>query len=150
MLIRSVKLLSFNMNDRPGMARHILITGIMPDPPKNAHFTFNMLASFKTVEVANPDVLTVDGWGDASFYTYLLLKEGVDHKTFSNKISQFYGKYIGDRFDIWRNIYYYKLQPLGDIHLHSNLQYEIARYRQCHPSLYFFNNSYFYFVACRY
>lgn len=98
----------------------------MPDPPVNSHFTFTMLVSFKTVEVAKPDVLTVDGWGDSSFYTYLLLKEGVDYKTFSGKISQFYGKYVGERFDQWRKNYFYKLQPLGDIHLKSHLQYEMA------------------------
>src|SRR4029078_10500871 len=92
----------------------------------NAHFTFTMLASFKTIEVANPDVLTTDGWGDASFYTYLLLKKGVDQKVFSNKISQFYGKHIGEMFAIWKPIYFYRLQPLSEIHLHSNLQYEIA------------------------
>jgi putative ABC transport system permease protein len=60
------------------------------------------------------------------FYTYLLLKKGVDYKTFSNKITHFYGKYIGDRVNIWKPIYSYKLQPLSDIHLRSNLQYEIA------------------------
>jgi len=120
------KILIIYMNDSTGRGASYTIKGVMPDPPKNAHFTFTMLASFKTVEVANPDVLTVDGWGDASFYTYLLLKKGVDHKTLSNKISQFYGKYIGDRFDIWRKIYSYKLQPLSDIHLRSSLQYEIA------------------------
>ena len=114
------------MNDSTGKGAHYKVTGLMPDPPKNAHFTFNMLASFKTVEVANPDILTVDGWGDASYYTYLLLKKGVDQKAFSNKISQFYAKYIGDRFEIWRSIYFYKLQPLSDIHLRSNLQYELA------------------------
>src|SRR5678809_1208431 len=114
------------MNDSTGRGALYTVTGLMPDPPKNAHFTFNMLASFKTVEVANPDVLTVDGWGDASYYTYLLLKKGVDQKAFSNKISQFYAKYIGDRFETWRPIYFYKLQPLSDIHLRSNLQYELA------------------------
>jgi putative ABC transport system permease protein len=118
--------LLLNMYDSTGYGAQYKITGIMPDPPKNAHFTFNMLASFKTVEVVNPDVLTVDGWGDASFYTYLLLKKGVDYKAFSGKISQFYGKYIGDLFNIWRSIYIYKLQPLSDIHLRSNLQNEIA------------------------
>ena len=35
-------------------------------------------------------------------------------------------KYIGDRFETWRPIYFYKLQPLSDIHLRSNLQYELA------------------------
>ncbi|HJS54827.1 MAG TPA: ABC transporter permease [Chitinophagaceae bacterium] len=118
--------LAINMLDSTGLGAQYKVTGIMPDAPKNSHFTFNMLASFKTVEVANPDVLTVDGWGDASFYTYLLLKKGVDHKKVSEKITQFYGKYIGERFDVWRKIYFYKLQPLADIHLKSHLQYEIA------------------------
>jgi putative ABC transport system permease protein len=118
--------LLINMYDSSGYGALYKITGIMPDPPKNAHFTFNMLASFKTVETADPDVLTTDGWGDASFYTYLLLRQGVDHKAFSTKISQFYAKYVGDMYPVWRNIYSYRLQPLGDIHLRSNLQYEIA------------------------
>jgi putative ABC transport system permease protein len=118
--------LMLNMYDSTGYGAAYKITGVMPDPPKNAHFTFNMLASFKTIEVADPDVLTVDGWGDGSYYTYLLLKKGVDHKAFSAKITHFYEKYIGDLFNIWRSIYFYKLQPLSDIHLRSNLQYEIA------------------------
>ncbi|HVE62068.1 MAG TPA: ABC transporter permease [Chitinophagaceae bacterium] len=118
--------LMLNMYDSTGYGAAYTITGIMPDPPRNAHFTFNMLASFKTIEVALPDVLTVDGWGDNSFYTYLLLKEGVDRTAFSAKISQFYGKYIGELYNIWKSIYFYKLQPLSDIHLDSNLQYEIA------------------------
>lgn len=118
--------LLINMYDSNGYGALYKITGVMPDPPKNAHFTFNMLASFKTVETIDPDVLTTDGWGDASFYTYLLLKKGVDDKAFSAKISQFYAKYVGDMYPVWRNIYSYKVQPLGDIHLRSNLQYEIA------------------------
>ncbi|HMK25920.1 MAG TPA: ABC transporter permease [Chitinophagaceae bacterium] len=120
------QILIIYMCDSTGRGAPYTITGIMSDPPGNAHFTFNMLASFKTVEVANPDVLTIDGWGDASFYTYLLLKKGVDVKTFSNKISQFYATHIGDRLNIWRSIYFYKLQPLRDIHLRSHLQYELA------------------------
>jgi putative ABC transport system permease protein len=118
--------LMMNMYDSTGYGASYKVTGIMPDPPKNAHFIFNMLASFKTIEIANPDVLTVDGWGDNSFYTYLLLKKEVDTKAFSAKISQFYGKYIGDLFNIWKSIYSYKLQPLSDIHLRSNLQHEMA------------------------
>jgi len=114
------------MQDSSGRGAPYRVTGIMPDPPGNAHFDFTMLASFKTVETVNPAILTADGWGDASFYTYLLLKEGVDYKKFSNKIAQFYEKYIGDLFETWRSIYSYKLQPLRDIHLRSHLQYEIG------------------------
>ena len=118
--------LLINMYDSTGYGALYKITGIMPDPPKNAHFTFSMLASFKTVETIDPDVLTIDGWGDASFYTYLLLRKGVDQNSFSAKISLFYAKYVGDMYPVWRNIYSYKVQPLGDIHLRSSLQYEIA------------------------
>ncbi len=118
--------LMLNMYDSTGYGAAYKITGIMSDPPKNAHFTFSMLASFKTIEITHPDILTTDGWGDAGFYTYVLLKKGVDYKSFSKKITQFYGKYIGDLFNIWRSIYFYRLQPLSDIHLRSNLQDEIA------------------------
>ncbi|MFN2440691.1 MAG: ABC transporter permease, partial [Chitinophagaceae bacterium] len=64
--------------------------------------------------------------GDNSFYTYLLLRKGVDPHTFSAKITQFYERYIGELYNIWKSIYFYRLQPLEDIHLRSNLQYEIA------------------------
>jgi putative ABC transport system permease protein len=118
--------LTLFMHDSTNRGSDYKVTGVMPDPPQNAHFTFNMLVSFKTIEVAHPDVLTVDGWGDASYYTYLLLRKGVDQKTFSSKISQFYAKYIGDRYNAWRAIYSYSTQPLGDIHLRSHLQNEIT------------------------
>ncbi|HEY0067053.1 MAG TPA: ABC transporter permease, partial [Flavisolibacter sp.] len=118
--------LLLNMYDTTGYAAAYTVTGVLPDPPQNAHFTFTMLASFKTIEVARPEMLTIDGWGDASIYTYLLLKEGVDHKTFSKKIGQFYSKYVGELASIWQPIYSYQLQPLSDIHLRSGLEHEIA------------------------
>src|SRR4028118_966955 len=81
------------MYDSTGYGALYKVTGLMQDPPKNAHFTFSMLASFKTVEVTHPDVLTADGWGDANFYTYVLLKKGIDYRAFSNKITHFYKGY---------------------------------------------------------
>lgn len=119
------KSLTIFMNDN-GNGAPYKITGVMPDPPSNAHFTFNILASFKTNEVARPDILTTEGWSNARFYTYILLKKDVDYKTFSKKISRFYQKYVHDLSLNGKSIYSYQLQPLGDIHLHSNLQREIA------------------------
>ncbi|MFL5738904.1 MAG: ABC transporter permease [Flavisolibacter sp.] len=118
--------LLLNMYDTTGYGAYYTVTGIMPDPPTNAHFTFKMLASFKTIELARPDALSVDGWGDGSYYTYLLLKEGVDYKVFSQKMAHFYEKYIGDLTQIWKPIYSYHLQPLSDIHLRSELENEIT------------------------
>jgi len=118
------KSLTIYMNDR-GNGASYKITGVMPDPPSNSHFMFSMLASFKTVEAANPGLLTADGWSNTRFYTYVLLKNGADYKTLSKKMSRFYEKYAGDLKD-WKPIHSYQLQPLGDIHLRSNLQREIA------------------------
>ncbi|MBV9987295.1 MAG: ABC transporter permease [Chitinophagaceae bacterium] len=114
------------MYDSTGAGANYRITGIMPDPPKNAHFNFSMIASFKTAEVHDPSLLTIDGWGDSRFYTYLLLKPGVDQKKFSTRISRFYAKYVGERYNLWKDIYSYSAQPLKDIHLRSHLDYEIA------------------------
>ena len=117
--------LKFFMYDSTNTGALYKVTGVMPDPPKNAHFTFTMLASFKTIEVTHPDILTTDGWGDGSYYTYVLLKPGVNANTFSKKIAHFYSKYVGELAKIWEPIYSYQLQPLADIHLRSNLKYEI-------------------------
>ena len=43
------KTLIIYMNDSTGRGATYTVTGIMPDPPKNAHFTFSILGSFKTV-----------------------------------------------------------------------------------------------------
>ena len=118
--------LTIFMLDRDGRGAQYTVTGIMPDQKENSHVQFQLLASFNTIEVVNPDALTVDGWGDASYYTYLLLKEGVDIEVFSKKITWFYEKYVGDLFKIWQPIYTYSLQPLTDIHLRSDLLFEIG------------------------
>ena len=63
--------LLINMYDSSGYGALYKITGIMPDPPKNAHFTFNMLASFKTVETVIPMCLQqMDGETPAFIHTY--------------------------------------------------------------------------------
>jgi ABC-type antimicrobial peptide transport system permease subunit len=118
--------LTIYMYDREGNGASYTVTGITPDPPKNAHFSFNLIASFKTIEVANPDVLSAEGWGDNDFYTYLLLKKGVVYETFSAKIEKLTAKNPGEKSANLRSTYSYQLQPLSDIHLFSHLKDEIA------------------------
>ncbi len=113
------------MNDTTGSGAAYTITGVMPDPPRNAHFTFTMLASMRTVEIANPSVLTAEGWNDTSFYTYVLLKEGTDYRAFSDKIARLHEKYRGKTPGSGRE-YTYALQPLRDIYLRSDVRNEIA------------------------
>ncbi len=119
------QVLTIYMFDSTSRGADYKVTGITSDPPRNAHFTFSILSSFKTIETARPAVLTLEGWSDDSFYTYLLLKKSVDTPSFSRKIAQFYAKHVGDLARVWRPIYSYQLQPLRDIHLRSNLEHEI-------------------------
>jgi len=108
--------------DSTGRGANYTVTGVTPDPPKNSHFTFSMLGSFKTVEANKPKIQTAEGWRDMEYYTYLLLKKDVDYQAFAAKTKQFYEKQTGDH----KEPYLTDLQPLGDIHLRSSLDDEIG------------------------
>ena len=113
------------MYDSTGRGANYNVTGITPDPPTNAHFTFSMLGSFKTVEASRPAIRTIEGWTDRNYYTYLLLREGTDVNALSVKVARFYARHIGDLSKSWRSVYSFRLQPLSDIHLRSHLNQEL-------------------------
>jgi putative ABC transport system permease protein len=101
------------------------ITGVMPDPPSNAHFSFNFLASFKTLEHSEPTSRTAEGWGNNGYYTYLLLKNKNDINALQSKLPAFAERHIGEKMKEWKMKYDFILQPLTSIHLNSNRRYEI-------------------------
>ncbi len=93
------------------------ITGIMEDTPANSHLKFNALISFTTfIQINDPS----KEWGWNDFYTYIKLNSGVDYTLLESKLGSFILKYKGkdskDRMS---------LQPIEDIHLHSNVAYEL-------------------------
>jgi putative ABC transport system permease protein len=118
--------LTIYMYDSTGRGATYKVTGITPDPPQNAHFTFSILGSFKTIEITRPELLTASGWNDNRYYTYLLLKPGIDYKAFADKIAQLYAKHLGKQLATLRSTFSYKLQALRDIHLRSQVDNEIA------------------------
>ncbi|NUO82443.1 ABC transporter permease, partial [candidate division KSB1 bacterium] len=120
------KTMTLYLLDPSGNGAPYKITGVMPNPPRNAHFTFNMLGSFNTFETANPQARTSEWryfWN--GFYTYVLLKEGVDPKAFERKLPDYAERYLGEKMRELKMFYIFALQPLADIHLHSRLRYEI-------------------------
>lgn len=120
------KIMSLYLYDPEGNGAPYKVTGVMPDPPKNAHFTFNMLGSFNTFYAANPDVRTWEWyWFNNGYYTYVLLKEGADPKAFERKLPGYAERYLGEKMRALKMFYTFSLQPLADIHLHSHLRYEI-------------------------
>lgn len=118
--------LTIFMYDSTGRGANYTVTGLTPDPPRNAHFTFTMLASFRTAEVARPNLFGDEGWTDLNFYTYLLLRNQVDLSSFSGKVAQFYATYRGRPANTEQADLLLNLQPLSEIHLRSRLAQEIG------------------------
>lgn len=123
------KIMTLTLYDSTGRGIPYKVTGVMPDAPKNAHFTFNFLVSFETlIAFDRRTYLTDNAWGDNSYYTYVMLTKGADYKAFEAKFPQFYEKHLkplsvkyGGKWGAD-----YSLQPLTDIYLKSHLRYEIS------------------------
>ena len=105
------------------------ITGVMRDLPKNSHFHFDFLASYASLAPNNlygePTTMQNQGFSH-DLYTYLLLKEGYAPEDLERKLPGFLEKHLGDQLDGTGIEARPFLQPLPDIHLHSNLEGEIA------------------------
>jgi putative ABC transport system permease protein len=119
------KLLTFK--DKPSPYK---ITGVMENIPANSHFHFDLLASMSGLAEAREDT-----WMETNFYTYLLLPEGYDYRNLQKKLPQVVQRYLGPQFEHSMGIslaeYFKKgndiglfLQPLLDIHLHSDFSYD--------------------------
>lgn len=93
------------------------VTAVMEDVPANSHFNFSALRVL-------PKDYNVDGWQNFDVYTYLLLQPGADAKTLESKLPLFFERYLKPHMG--EVTYKMELQPVHDIHLHSNLDYEMS------------------------
>ncbi|RAW00719.1 ABC transporter permease [Pseudochryseolinea flava] len=107
------------------------ISGIAEDAPSNSHFHYSFILSLDSWD-DEPHV----SWITGKVITYVKLKDGVNEKVLTDKLSQFVKHNITqeleamrrvnvDRFKIQGNELGYFLQPLKRIHLHSHLTDEI-------------------------
>jgi putative ABC transport system permease protein len=106
------KTLTFN-NTRQGYA----VTGVFKDLPENTHLPFDLLASYSTILQDVPDLATV--WQ----YTYVLLQEGTSAASIQAKTPAFIARNV-PRDGFLASLTRIDLQPLTDLHLHSNRQGE--------------------------
>jgi putative ABC transport system permease protein len=104
------KTVNFNKNE-PNT-----VTAVIDDVPVNSHFSFSALRSFPAG--------FKDGWQNFYVYTYILLNKGADYKTLEAQLKSFYDRYL--KTAMGKVNYQMELQPLTDIHLHSNLDYEMG------------------------
>ncbi len=95
------------------------ITAVVKDPPRNSHIIFNALISTSSLpkDFAN-------NWGGFGFFTYVLLRPGTNVQAFEKKLLPLYDKYMAPIFAQYNIKIHYGVQPITDIHLHSDLSGE--------------------------
>ncbi|MFC1725852.1 ABC transporter permease [candidate division KSB1 bacterium] len=98
--------------------RDFVITAVMEDIPYNSHFHTNFFISINSF-----DWYETSGWGNNFSTTYLLLHENVNYKELEDNIFDLETNFIFNGNPDHQKHYY--LQPMTDIHLHSNLKFEL-------------------------
>ncbi len=107
------------------------VTGVVKGFPENSHFRFNMLGSMTSIYLAE-----VTQWLGNNNYTYLRLQKDFIADNLESQFPALLEKHMGpqleellgmtmEEFFSTGNTYGYFLEPLKDIHLQSDLQFEI-------------------------
>lgn len=137
-LTSAVALKFFNTEDVVGRTIRLndeldlKITGVVADLPDNTHFEYEMFVS-----MLNRDDAKQNFWLSNNFITYVRLQDGATAEAFHDKIPDFLLKHMGPQVQQFMgasmkegieagalSVDYY-LQPLEDIYLHSNLEFEL-------------------------
>jgi len=100
--------------------RELQVTGVLAPLPASSHLKFDFLGSFATLEDMLPPE-TLQSWHSFfKIYSYLRLDEKASATALQEKLPQFVAAHMDD--EIARSLgrsYRVGLQPLTDIHLHS-------------------------------
>ncbi len=108
------------------------VTGVVKGFPGNSHYTFDILGSLITMrEFANSTF-----WVTNNNYTYILVQKDYPAAELETKMKEMVATYAGPQLQMFTNAtweeflesgnkYGYKLQAMEDIHLHSDLDFEL-------------------------
>lgn len=103
---------------------NVTVTGVLADIPANSHLQFDFILPMASIANTNEDLKT-NTWENFDFYSYLLLDESfvptpAAISRFNKQMDDIYKK----RVPVLKIAF--QLQPLTDIHLHSNLQIDVS------------------------
>ncbi|MCB0628234.1 MAG: ABC transporter permease, partial [Lewinella sp.] len=108
----------FFEDDRP-----LTVRAVVADPPKNQHFTFDYITSFKNYPFYKYDI---GQWNSNNYRAYVVLPEGYNPKVLEDKLSAFDDElkaaYSSFSFEPPK----FFIQPLTDIHLYSHINMEMS------------------------
>ena len=93
----------------------LTVTGVMENTPANTHLQADFIISLPSAYQGD-----LEYWSWINFYTYILLSEGQSPEATERRLPNFVNRHIGEREGRFELL----LQPVTDIHLHSNLEHE--------------------------
>jgi putative ABC transport system permease protein len=99
------------------------ITGVLKNVPHNSHFDFDFLANINGVNALIGPWVLQRGWHWPPMYTYVMLPATAAAPAIESRLPAFVGKHFPRSLAARQTL---RLQPLTDIHLHSDLESEIA------------------------
>lgn len=100
------------------------VKGVVADPPKNQHFTYDYIVSLGITGYYSDDI---GQWASNNYHSYLKLADGHNYKDLERKMAVYeqFTKpaYKGQGFKFYPE---FMLQPIIDIHLRSDMNAEIG------------------------
>lgn len=114
-----------------GTSRDYQVTGVFDEIPNNTHFNFEVFGSMETLDEAKQPM-----WLSMNFQTYVVLAPDADLEKMASLFPGMLKKYIGPEVKRFMNMEWdemenkgtsmaFAMQPVKDIHLHSDLQAEL-------------------------
>ena len=109
-----------------------VVSGIIKDVPENSHLDFDLLGSIHALGFIQ-NAIDNNSWINPWLYTYVKLQENIPGQTFEEKLPQMVTQYggadlssrLGTDYAELGHQFNYFLQPVPDIHLHSDLDLEV-------------------------
>jgi len=102
-----------------------VVTGVLANVPANSHLQFDYILPISSIQNVDYDLKTKT-WGSFNYYTYLqvdknFIATNANLKNFEQRIKKVHHEHTKGTMQID-----FQVQPLTAIHLHSNLQIDLA------------------------
>ncbi|MEL6942110.1 MAG: ABC transporter permease, partial [Bacteroidota bacterium] len=99
----------------------LTVKGVIEDVPKNQHFTYDYISPIQNYLEYDRDQ---GRWGSNNYKAYVRLQEGVNHQDFTAKMNIAFAERVADAYSNAPFSAKYFLDPIKDIHLYSNINFE--------------------------
>ena len=101
------------------------VTGVVKGFPQQSHFQFDFLVPLRTLPIVERRKTQ---WGSATVYTYVVLREQANASAVETKLQEYVNRQgLAASFIRSGGYSRFRLQPMTDIHLRSQYDYELEQ-----------------------